>query len=335
MAKALWDYHFILFLWRNAVRRTIRIDINIPQFSCQRSHSKEKASPLKIKLIQPSYLHQSKCLYVVIALNGLFSFFIIFGLNYQAGIFFNMLTKLTGIIIQIGFASVVCYFCRSYRYYKHHYISYIVILCGGAIVSIASYMFYYGNNSNHVLSVFNIILFYMTYLCISCKEIIDKWLMDIRFIQPQLLLLIEGFVGVLCSLLSISVLESVRCDATSLNWFYYSSNDLDNKIESFDYFKLLVAKSKNIILLILFSFRGGGFDVMYMNTNNYYSPTAQSQISFLAFCQLQSLISLEDSITPDIIAFIIGYSVIILGSLVFNEIVICRFWGLELNTKVK
>lgn len=77
-----------------------------------------------MKLIQGHHAHESKSLFIIIVLNGIFSFFTYIGLYYEDSIFNNNSADLTDIDSDT------------------HFIAYSIILLGGGVILSVLYPYY-------------------------------------------------------------------------------------------------------------------------------------------------------------------------------------------------
>ena len=149
--------------------------------------------------------------------------------------------------------------------------------------------------------------------------IIEKWLMEYKFISPYILVGLEG----LFSFITTGIILLLRI-------FVFKDSSYFEKIENF-------TQAGFIIQAILFIICSLGYNVFVMLINQSFGATNRVVADFLSYfisLIINSIFNLDD-IPPQVIAILFfGYLFVSVGTVGFNEIIIFFFYGLEENTYI-
>lgn len=160
-------------------------------------------------------------------------------------------------------------------------------------------------------------------LFVSTRDILEKWLMVSMFINPLCLLFFEGLIGTITLGIFFIVSSFYECDSASLF--------CEDAIKAFQQ----MFSSWQIAIYFLFYFICCLFyNLFYLLTKYWFSPTLMVVSDCLSVL-LWVIISfgLKSSLPRLWWLVLIGEIFVSFGCLVYNEIVICYFWGLARNTK--
>ena len=220
--------------------------------------------------------------------------------------------------LQICISALLCYFTIKTNIARHHIVSLIIIsFCSITLLS------------TEIIKIMNKIiekLIKLGFTFISCIsrglfDTTEKYLLDYDFIDPFLLLLLEGII---CFSLTSSIIFI----------------DQNIKVEFEEIMNISEKKYLLIGLLILYTIFSGMKNVYRIITNKLYSPMTRA----LAESILDPIISIyyfffeirDDKFTSEFwIYFIINFicSIIMaLCSCVYNEFIILYYCGLEFET---
>lgn len=283
----------------------------------------------------PTHRHKTIYHYYALCLPGLFYLLSMFSINFASEFFSYQITKLTAIIVQIIFASILCWLGLSLYFHKHHFWSFPSIIIGYIIVCSINYSFFIPDISKNI--PLHLTLNFLAYLFFTIQEFIEKILMNKYFISPPTILLIEGAFNTIVMSLIIIILHFVPCNGYLVEWQYC---DYSNHIESFTYLTDLFNDSNNGWYFIGLMISSGGFNTMVKYTVYNYSPIHRC-VSDLLSCIFSVLyfelppngLSFTNLLTYQIIVMMIGYVIILFSCLVYNEFIILNFCGLSENTK--
>ena len=222
-------------------------------------------------------------------------------------------------------ASILSYCLLKLPIYKHQKCSLLVIFICFIIVLISEFYFqiiYESDNIIHFTIV--IILIFINHFFTAFKDVIEKYLIEIDYLNPFKMLMIEGIFG---------------CIITSV--YSYKEEPFENIID--------ICKEKDfkfillIICLFFYFFLSGGRNIYRVVTNMIYSPMTRTLtdsflyplfITYYYFYE-KDFIYEENNNQNTIIYFIINLIISIIIDFcgcIYNDILILYFCDLERNT---
>ena len=227
-------------------------------------------------------------------------------------------------IIPIFFMGILSWKFLKFSIYLHHIVSSVVIGCGFILISIDRFPRIITLNPLLIFLIFTVIKFIY-----SIKQIIDKILIDKKFISPFLLLFLQGCFGFFYCLISYGIAQFIRCPS-GIN--YCKEGEIFEKILAFN---IVFENSNNILFLSILFVSSIGLNVFLMLTKKYFTPTHRSLSDTLtAFVSWIILIIVPGNTEWARNAMNIpGYLLIFVGCLVFSEIIILHFCKLDRDTK--
>lgn len=293
----------------------------------------------KISIISPDYIHTKTTKYFVLIIPAVFYLLSMFSVYFASEFFSYQITKLTAIIVQIIFASIVCWIGLSLYLYKHHFWSFSVIIMGYIIVLAINYSFFVKNCTSNSI-VLHLTVNFLAYIFFTIEEFFEKLFMNKYYITPPLILLIEGAFNTIVMSSLIGILHLIPCDGYWLKWQYCDPNYQKDHIESFTYLTELFNDEYNGWFFIGLIVSSGGFNTMVKYTVYKYSPIHRCVSDLLScifsvfYFELPSNgVSFTGLRTSQIIIMMTGYGIILLSCLVYNEFIILGCCGLSENTK--
>ena len=220
--------------------------------------------------------------------------------------------------MQIIFSSVICYFIFKRAIYLHQKLSLGLIILS-LIGIILSEIFFSKINEISKIEILKIFLILtISFIIISFADCLEKYLMDLNFCSQFKLLFIEGISGfVLTSIFYIIIY------ATKIN---EEENNQNGNIF------LLIFLS--ILYFLLSGFLNAYRLTVIMKLSPMNRTTSDSFVD--PFIMTYSIIAshIKYDISYMIISIFATF-IIIFGCLVYNEIIVLRFWGLDINTYEK
>ncbi len=233
----------------------------------------------------------------LIFLSNIFSFYPDFLFSYIASAtqFYFYLARFS----LLFFSAIQSYFVLNMKIYSHQQISMIIMFCGTLffILITKSYMEF-----GLIEFLFQIILDFL----ITLSLCINKYILEVYYISPFMILFIEGIFGIILDFLIIFIL-----------------NKLDILIISdFSFF----LKNVNILNLLMYSFFYSLTEIFILLTNFYFSPTMVLVSDYISAFALELY---RDNKWYKII----GYFILLVGCFVYNEIIIINFCNLNKFTK--
>ena len=216
-------------------------------------------------------------------------------------------------------------------FYKHHLFSCVIIFIGFFSILLYHYINLPINN-DHLVSLYVTLLFAVLKIIRAIKEMLDTYLLQEKYVSPFKLLFYQGVSGLVLSLFVGFCLQYMSCTQTAQTVINYCQQN-NNKVESFDNFFTSINNWKSIALLIGVIITTIIIEVCRMQTKHYLtaihrglSCAASAVINwflYLQFFREKEVNYLE----------LIGFVIILLGELIYCEVFICYFLGLEENTK--
>ena len=215
-------------------------------------------------------------------------------------------------------------------FYKHHLFSCVIIFIGFFSILLYHYI-KLPINEDHLVSLYVTLLFAVLKIIRAIKEMLDTYLLQEKYVSPFKLLFYQGVSGLVLSLIVGFCLQYMSCTNTAQKVIHYCQPNY--KVESFDNFFTSINNGKSIALLIGVIITTIIIEVCRMQTKHYLtaihrglSCAASAVINwflYLQFFEEKKVNYLE----------LIGFVIILLGELIYCEVFICYFLGLEENTK--
>lgn len=181
----------------------------------------------------------------------------------------------------------------------------------------------------------------------SLQLVLEKYIMEQKFISPYLLILIEGIFGLIINTFALLIAYyNCRGNDGDINSFITDSRGFATVIENFNEILPAIKKNKILIVILIFFIFTNFFEELFLVLTNYYiSPsyvcTANSTSSFVIWIMLVSYILATFSDTKEnlkiyliqLVISGIGNIIFMIGVLLYNEIIIVHICGMEKNTK--
>ena len=194
----------------------------------------------------------------------------------------------------------------KYKLEKHNHFGFFLMLIGIIINTICFIIykeyFYIKNRKFWIIAI-------LSTLIISYREVLEKYFMEVCFINSYLIILVSDFFSVIFFWILLSC-EKIKNE--SIN--NYIKDNSTNLICSCLFFS-----SQNILRIVL---------------NEQFSPTHRIISDLLVSICLSIKRIIETHIPGYYVPpLITGFFFMILGILVYNELIILYFWDLEKNVK--
>ena len=234
-------------------------------------------------------------------------------------------------LLVIGLTAILAQCMLKTKYYLHHYIGLVILLFG-----VGAYGFLSAYTSFDVKAIkFEYCWFLLIYLICAFLGIIEKYLMEIEYVNAYLIVAGEGFYGIILSGFSFAILNEHYP-----NFIYPTERDEKGNLiklnkdylEGFQYY----LNTKPLIGIIIYIIGVTFFNAFKMKTNQAYSPTHRAigdNLSGMIFFIVQICLGdLEDNILIIVLEGI-SYIIISIGILIFLELIIMHFCGMDNNTR--
>jgi uncharacterized membrane protein len=228
--------------------------------------------------------------------------------------------------IRIFFTSFLCRIIFKERFVYHHVIG-IMLIFIGMIISTCLYMIilYSTVDLMYLIYVLFEIIFY------SILEVIEKVLMDRKYISPYMLLLYEGVVTLVIYLISLVSLSFVACPMSLEGTFCHQTlMNIKDAVHT-------LINNRLILMLVLLCLMFISFvNLFRVLTNKTYSPTHRTVADVMNAIYFWIVLCVQRNLDifgkSGLLSFI-GNFIAFIGCLLFHEVIILKCCGLDYYTK--
>ena len=213
---------------------------------------------------------------------------------------------------------------------KHHKISMVIIFLGTITVFIFHFIFQV-KETNLFNTAIITLLFLIVKIITGVKVLLDTYILQAKYASPFKLLFYQGLFGFTVSIFCALLVNNRKC--FKINGFYYCTNEgyIDNFQIFFDKFK----NTRILLCIIAYCFMVLLLNVLRKQTK-YYLTAFHRVLSCISTAILNWVIFLigkQKTFETVVIIEMIGFIVILFGELVYAEVIICKFMGLDEDTK--
>lgn len=221
--------------------------------------------------------------------------------------------RLKGLIICIS--AFFCYYILKFPIYRHQKISLIIIIISLLIVIMTEMIEYYQDR------IFPVLFFLVINQAFnSGLDVIEKYLLEYDFLNPFLMLMTEGLIGLFYS----SIFAIYQNPFQKIKSIYKNNPD-----------KIPIL----IILLLIFFIFTCVRNIYRVITNKLFSPTSKALFDYILtplliiyyFISEDNFTSKENNLASFIINLLISF-VTVFCSLIYNDFIILFCWDMERNT---
>lgn len=206
------------------------------------------------------------------------------------------------------------------RLYRHQITSIGIIIFGTFLISVRTFI------ELSIEDISSSFLILGCYFFWSIQEVFDKMVMEKLFLSPFLLLLLSGATGAIFLIILFPIMNLIPCSRE-----FCEGGFTENIIPSL---QRIGTSSELILLLTLYCFISMGLNINIMVTKKLLSPTHKTASDSLSSIYKWIFIMVMNNSIGDNFPFaLIGYFMIILGALIYNEIIICYVFNLNVNTR--
>ena len=221
-----------------------------------------------------------------------------------------------GIFCDIFEYSALTYFILKQKLFKHHFISSGIITFVLLILFIIT-LFYI--NGRDIIPSF--LFYFFLSLCFGTYDVLGKKYMEIFFSSPYFLMFIIGIINVSFLLIFEIFIYFLKSDIDGI--FVGFNNNLTSASKYFIFILDIIVKFINNI--------GIWLTVYYLTPCHYFISSYISQYAYY----IQEIIEKNNEFYSVIngVIFSIAFIINFFCCLVFNEVIILNFCGLDYNTK--
>ena len=277
------------------------------------SNTPKEQSKLNIKLlvIDGDIFERRKCAkYRFILYSTIFDFsqtllYTLFALNNS----FNLWN------FDIIFLSLFSYLLLKTKFYRHQYVSMIIITILGFGLNITVFL---KDDIEITSSIFQITMIFISEICFCSNYVITKYNMEKNYSGPYEVCMWEGAIGFILNLICLVVFN---LSGSTINGVKYPDN-IKDCLENFDYNDFIVCFAAIITYFI--------FNISLFLTCNYFTPFHALNIYIIKDSHLY--LRLSDNVILNILSFLI-LILIVFAYLVFIEIIEVNICNISYNTK--
>ena len=258
---------------------------------------------LRNNLVYNDYYKNIRCgKYKLIILSSL--------IDFTQSIIIDAFIKINEIFMfefELLFISLFSFIIFKSKLYLHHYLSIILIIC----VNISLDIYLSNFNFDNFDKVISMILKFISEILLSLVFVIDKYIMEKKFSSPYELCFFHGTINFILGLICLSFSREIGLDN-------YEEFFLNPSFEKFWAFIIIMLSQFIINLFIL---------IINKNTSPCHI------IIILIIGQFAPYVRALTIDTKNSIILIIGLSILFFLTLIFNEIIEIKCFGLQKNTK--
>lgn len=225
------------------------------------------------------------------------------------------------VVFQIIFCGLLSYPIIHYPIYRHQMLAITLILIGFGLIS-----FYSLSQVKH-WSI--IIISLSSYFIWSFILVVDKWIMERMHISPYKLIFYFGVIGTIIQLILFIPLNYIPCNKPIC--------DKDNTVVEpiIQTFSMVLKNPRVCFYVFLASFFYSIYMILLNIANKQLNPTHSSMSEILTNLIIWIYYMEIEKEVKEYYYYIsiLGYVVIIIGSLIYNEIILCYVCFLSEYTK--
>ena len=225
-------------------------------------------------------------------------------------------------LLDFFFLSVLSYFILKIKLLKHQILSMIIIITLGIILDL-----FFGN----LFDIFHYFVYFLLRIfcefCFSFSQIINKYSMDFKFSPPYEVCSFIGIFTLVFYLISLIISSYIPC----YNNFCFVK---DENHKYFDNFRVYIHEInlKELFLFFIEMIIFGLINIFTILTVKYFTPFHSIIILIIGRIVLAIQKMIKETEIYDILYFII-LLLILFGLLIFLEIIILNFCGIQKYTK--
>lgn len=227
------------------------------------------------------------------------------------------------------FVILLYYFFFKQSLHRHQFIALVFIISGLLLFCIK------GAITFNAFIFISILANFLT----AILEVSEKWIMDIRYLSPFEVVGFQGLFGMIILSIILIISNFAKCQ----KWMAvceYDEYNPKNIIDFWKDFNNIFSNSYTIFEVFSYITLTTAYNILFHLLVKHLGPTHRIISDGLAsiitmtvsIFILQDYETSETSFTYFIISQVIGHFCIIIGIVLYNEIIIANFCGLELNT---
>ena len=224
--------------------------------------------------------------------------------------------------------SVMSILFLNRKLFRHHWSSVAVIFTGVALVGVAAVLQSAG--SEEEINPLGIILLVLAQLFSGGLYIVEEKLLGDYYLDPLKVVGLEGLWGLIMTIILLPIFGAIKCGPGEL-CYYGTLEDTMRAFRDFGENNLLIWLSLAICISI------GSFNVFGVSVTKNASAAQRSTIdtSRTVLIWIFFLTVKIPNVPGETFSSIqlVGFILLVFGTLVYNEIIILPFFGFDANTK--
>lgn len=238
------------------------------------------------------------------------------------------------------FTTCLSIYMLKYQFYRHHYLGIGIYFIGLVWYTLVDLLYDMRTSSSIETSKTNstpvwlvIIIMVVTQFLGSLGECSEKYLMDKMYISPFAVISIEGISGFILVLILIPVMSLVQCNTTFFKCKGTFSASFYTIFSEISWNQAIVYIIIYMIIILFFlntfkSLANQHYSPLHRNLSNTFSTFFHFFFNVFYYKTINNTVGY-------IILLICGHLFMILGVLIYLEIIILNFCGLNHNTKAQ
>jgi hypothetical protein len=241
-----------------------------------------------------------------------------------ASMTYNIQTNISLWLLDIIFLSFLSYLIFKQKLFRHQILSMIIIIIFGFIMD-----FIFGNFSDALDNIGLCLLRTFCEFSYSLSQILNKYTMEYKFSPPYEVCLFIGIFSFFFHLICLIIASCLPCD-----YDFCEILDEKNNEKYFDNFRIYFSKinGKEFILVFIEMIILFLMNILTILTIKFYTPFHLLIILIIGKIMMKANAFFIGYQIKDIIN-IISLILILIGLLVFVEVIILNFCGIQKNTR--
>ena len=256
------------------------------------------------------------------------------------------LSFLASSIYQMFRGAIIIFTCTASililksKYYRHHFLGILIVIIGLCIVGLNAVL--KGGSSAGDNPAFGILLCVISQVFSCFLFITEEKLLKGYETPPLKAVGLEGMWGVLCYIILLFIFYFIRCESwpkVLKNGVCFKDNKGELRFENAIFAVRQIYHSGNLIgYLSLYVLSIAFFNFSGLTISKHVSSTARTIVDTLRTIVIWIFFLTMPFVPPktkETFSWLqlLGFSILILGGLIYNEILVLPFWGFADNTK--
>lgn len=261
------------------------------------------------------------------------------------------LTMLAGSVYQMFRGSLILFTALfsiiflGRKLFRHNFLGIGITVSGLIIVGVATLVFNKGDDENN--SIAGIILVLIAQIFSASQFVIEEKVISKYKAHPLKVVGWEGVWGTIIYSILLIIFQFIKCTpppedgSKNLSSYICSHNDKDQWLLEDTVFAFRQMGNNGVLLfyVILFTLSIAVYNFVGISVTKYLSSPARAVIDAVRtvvvwFFFLMPFINIKYRETFNYLQ-LIGFVMLVLGTLIYNEVLVLPFWGMNNNIKVK